>query len=68
MTPVAEIRLQPDPIFPGAERAVRYRVPEYLGQFTRTHAIITFSEPIVGPIVIGAGRYVGLGVMAAALL
>jgi CRISPR-associated protein Csb2 len=65
MTPVAEIRLQPDPMFPGAERAGSYRVPEYLGQFTRTHAIITFSEPIVGPIVIGAGRYVGLGLLAA---
>jgi CRISPR-associated protein Csb2 len=38
-----------------------YRVPEYLRQFTKTHAIITFSEPIVGPAVIGAGRYVGLG-------
>jgi CRISPR-associated protein Csb2 len=64
MTPVSEIHLQADPIFPGAERASRYRVPEYLRQFTKTHAIITFSEPVVGPIVIGAGRYVGLGLMA----
>jgi CRISPR-associated protein Csb2 len=64
VTPVTEIRLQPDPIFPGAERAGHYRVPEYLSRFTRTHAIITFSEPIVGPIVIGAGRYVGLGLLA----
>jgi CRISPR-associated protein Csb2 len=67
MTPVAEIRLQPDPIFPGGERAGRYPVPEYLSRFTRTHAIITFSEPIVGPIVIGAGRYAGLGLLAALL-
>jgi CRISPR-associated protein Csb2 len=64
MTPVAEIHLQADPIFPGAERAGRYRVPEYLRQFTKTHAIITLSEPVVGPVVIGAGRYVGLGLMA----
>jgi len=64
MTPVAEIHLQADPIFPGAERLGRYRVPEYLRQFTKTHAIITFSEPVVGPVVIGAGRYVGLGLMA----
>jgi len=64
MTPVAEIHLQADPIFPGAERTGRYRVPEYLRQFTKTHAIITFSEPVVGPVVIGAGRYVGLGLMA----
>jgi CRISPR-associated protein Csb2 len=64
MTPVSEIHLQPDPIFPGAERAGCYKVPEYLRQFTKTHAIITFSEPVVGPIVIGAGRYIGLGLMA----
>ncbi len=64
MTPVSEIRLQPDPIFPGAERAGCYRVPEYLRQFTKTHAIITFSEPVIGPVVIGAGRYIGLGLMA----
>jgi CRISPR-associated protein Csb2 len=64
LTPISEIHLQADPIFPGAERAGRYRVPEYLRQFTKTHAIITFSEPIVGPVVIGAGRYVGLGLMA----
>jgi CRISPR-associated protein Csb2 len=38
MTPVAEIHLQPDAIFPGAERAGRYRVPEYLRHFTKTHA------------------------------
>jgi len=64
MTPVSEIHLQPDPIFSGADRAGSYRVPEYLRQFTKTHAIITFSEPVVGPVVIGAGRYVGLGLMA----
>jgi CRISPR-associated protein Csb2 len=64
MTPVSEIHLQPEPIFPGAERAGCYRVPEYLRQFSKTHAIITFSEPVVGPLVIGAGRYIGLGLMA----
>ena len=64
MTPVSKIHLQPDPIFPGAERAGHYRVPEFLRQFTRSHAIVTFSEPVFGPVVIEAGRYVGLGLMA----
>jgi CRISPR-associated protein Csb2 len=63
-TKVSEIHLQPDPLFPGAESAARYRVPDYLHQFTKTHAIVTFSEPVVGPLVIGAGRYIGLGLMA----
>ena len=31
---------------------------------SRSHAIITFSEPVLGPVVIGAGRYIGLGLMA----
>jgi len=62
--PAHEPALECAPIFPGAERAGSYRVPEYLRQFTKTHAIITFSEPVVGPVLIGAGRYVGLGLMA----
>jgi hypothetical protein len=39
-------------------------VPEYLQQFTKAHAIITVSEPVVEPLVIEAGRYIGLGLMA----
>jgi CRISPR-associated protein Csb2 len=64
MTPVSEIRLQSEPVFPGAERAGCYRVPEYLRHFTKAHAIITFSEAVIGPVILGAGRYVGLGLMA----
>jgi CRISPR-associated protein Csb2 len=63
-TPVEEVHLQPEPVFPGAEMAGRYRVPAYLTEFPRTHAIITFAEPISGPVSIGSGRHVGLGVLA----
>jgi CRISPR-associated protein Csb2 len=63
-TPVAEIYLQVEPVFPGAEPAGGYRVPAYLKEFHRTHAIITFAEPVPGPIVLGAGRHMGLGVFA----
>jgi CRISPR-associated protein Csb2 len=63
--PVAEVHLQAEPVFPGAEMAGRYRVPAYLKAFPRTHAIITSAEPIAGPIALGSGRHVGLGVMAA---
>lgn len=64
-TPVVEISLQQEPVFPGAEIARSYRVPHYLRAFPRTHAIVTFSEAIPGPLVIGAGRHIGLGVFAA---
>lgn len=64
-TPVAEIHLQREPVFPGAEMAGAYRAPAYLKAFPRTHAVITFAEPLHGPLVLGAGRHVGLGVFAA---
>lgn len=63
--PVEEIHLQAEPVFAGAEMAARYRVPAYLKSFPRTHAIITFAEQISGPIALGAGRHIGLGVFAA---
>jgi CRISPR-associated protein Csb2 len=44
--------------------AGRYRLPEYLKPYPRTHAIITFAEPVPGPVALGGGRHVGLGVMA----
>ncbi len=64
-TPIEEIHLQPEPVFPGAETARSYRVPAYLKDLPRTHAIITFAEPVLGPVVIGGGRHVGLGIFVA---
>jgi CRISPR-associated protein Csb2 len=63
-TPVVEIHLQAEPVFPGAEMARAYRVPAYLKDYPRTHAIITFAEPVPGPVALGGGRHVGLGVFA----
>jgi CRISPR-associated protein Csb2 len=64
-TPIAEIHLQREPVFPGAELARAYRMPAYLKEFPRTHALITFAEEVQGPIALGAGRHVGLGLCAA---
>lgn len=64
-TPVVEVALQREPVFPGQEMASGYRVPAYLKPFPRTHAVITFVEPVPGPIALGSGRHIGLGVMAA---
>ncbi|MCA9730012.1 MAG: type I-U CRISPR-associated protein Cas5/Cas6, partial [Candidatus Eisenbacteria bacterium] len=44
--------------------------PRYYGPFPReadrtrralTHAILEFEEPVLGPVLLGAGRYSGLG-------
>jgi CRISPR-associated protein Csb2 len=64
-TPIVEISLQREPIFPGAEMSRSYRVPAYMKDLPRTHAILRFAEPVPGPIAIGAGRHIGLGTFAA---
>jgi CRISPR-associated protein Csb2 len=38
-----------------------WRLPDALKGRRLTHAIIEFSEPIAGPVLLGAGRFVGLG-------
>jgi CRISPR-associated protein Csb2 len=42
-------------------RWMRWRVPETLASRQLTHAVVEFSEPVHGPIILGAGRFVGLG-------
>ena len=63
-TPILEIHLQREPVFAGAEIAEAYRVPAYLKSFPRTHAVITFDQEVLGPVAIGGGRHIGLGVFA----
>jgi CRISPR-associated protein Csb2 len=64
-TPIVELTLQREPVFPGAEMARAYRVPAYLKEFPRAHAIISFAEEMLGPVALGAGRHIGLGLFAA---
>ncbi|SIS74402.1 type I-G CRISPR-associated protein Csb2 [Alicyclobacillus vulcanalis] len=40
---------------------LRWQVPPYLQGRPITHAIIQFAEPVSGPVILGAGRYLGLG-------
>lgn len=39
----------------------RWQLPRSLHGRSLTHAVIGFNEPIAGPVILGAGRYVGLG-------
>jgi CRISPR-associated protein Csb2 len=45
----------------GAPRWTRWRLPESLASRQLTHAVIEFGEPVRGPVILGAGRFVGLG-------
>ncbi len=51
------------PCFRGAEAAERFRRRDRRGvpPRVRVHALIDFGKPIRGPVLLGAGRYVGLG-------
>ncbi len=42
-------------------RWMNWRLPPSLASRQLTHAVICFAEPIDGPVILGAGRFVGLG-------
>lgn len=39
----------------------RWRLPDFLESRQLTHAVVRFAEPVTGPVLLGAGRYAGLG-------
>lgn len=44
-----------------APRWLRWRLPETLSSRQLVHAVIEFNGPVRGPVILGAGRFVGLG-------
>ena len=40
---------------------MRWRLPESLASRYLTHAVIRFAAPVEGPVILGAGRFVGMG-------
>jgi len=40
---------------------MRWRLPPTLANRQLTHAVIRFAEPVEGPVFLGAGRFMGLG-------
>lgn len=40
---------------------MRWRLPPSLASRQLTHAVVRFGEPVRGPVILGAGRFVGLG-------
>lgn len=61
---IESMTLRKAPFWPGAAHPRHYFVPEYLRGFARWHVMVRFREPVPGPLAIGAGRHVGLGVFA----
>jgi CRISPR-associated protein Csb2 len=51
------------PAYPSGRRPpwTRWRLPDSLSSRQLTHAVLQFAEPVRGPVMLGAGRFVGLG-------
>jgi CRISPR-associated protein Csb2 len=49
------------PIIPNTDSALNYRVQGYLSTTPRVHSEIIFKNPIRGPLIVGRGRFSGLG-------
>ena len=62
---IREIRLQKAPLWPNLPDVYKFEVHRYLQDRPRFHARLSFKHPVHGPITLGAGRFVGLGVFAA---
>lgn len=63
---VEEVRLQKAPLLPGSAHPLAYFMPEYMRQYSAWHVVIRFTRPFYGPLAIGVGRHIGLGLFAAA--
>jgi CRISPR-associated protein Csb2 len=45
----------------GSPPWMRWRMPQSLASRQLTHAVIRFAVPVDGPVILGAGRFMGLG-------
>lgn len=62
---IEEFALRKAPFWPGAQHPRHYFTPEYIRHLSRWHVWVRFREPVPGPLAIGPGRHVGLGLFAA---
>jgi len=58
--------LRKAPFLPGSEHPSAYFRPDYLRGMPAWHVLLQFHEPISGPLAIGAGRHIGLGLFVPA--
>ncbi len=65
-TNVERIRVQREPFEPKGARAESFAATPRFAKERLWHVEIAFADPISGPLIIGDGRYLGLGLMAPA--
>jgi CRISPR-associated protein Csb2 len=60
---IEEISFQKGPFTPGTLHVVKYFVPNHLRGFPMYHIRVKFKKPVRGPVVVGRGRFYGLGLL-----
>ena len=58
-----DVRVQREPFNSRGERAEAFAAGTRFPKEALWHAAITFAEPLAGPLLLGDGRYLGLGLM-----
>ena len=58
-----DVRVQREPFDSRGERAESFAAGTRFAKAALWHAMVTFAEPVAGPLVLGDGRYLGLGLM-----
>jgi CRISPR-associated protein Csb2 len=58
-----EIQVQREPFTPKGERVEAFATGTRFAKERLWHVAITFTEPVRGPLILGDGRYLGLGLM-----
>lgn len=61
---VADITMRKAPFWPGSQHPRRYFLPDYLRGRPGWHVRLVFRETVSGPLSVGAGRHIGLGIFA----
>ena len=62
---ITDLTLRRAPFWPGSQHPRLYHRPRYLKRLPAWHVQLIFREPVSGPLAVGAGRHIGLGLMAA---
>ena len=61
--PAVEVRVQREPFHRHGERAESFAAATRFPKEALWHVDIAFAEPVAGPLLLGDGRYLGLGLM-----
>lgn len=62
-TPVVDMRVQREPLHRRGQRAEAFSPGTRFPKEALWHASLTFAAPLAGPLLLGDGRYLGLGLM-----